>query len=207
MKIKYLIVFLLILMSACAPAENGLPKGLEIDAYEEENPAYLEGEWIVAKVDKVVDGDTIVISQLNVQQVKNSEVVEELSELDSTVRVRFLAIDTPENTKVKQLYGKESTELVKHFLEGREVIIEIDPQATFDKYDRLLGHVFTREGANIQQFLLRNGLARVAYLYDEYQYVDDYLAAEKAARAEQLHIHAIEGYVTERGFDMDVVDR
>ncbi|WP_227937124.1 thermonuclease family protein [Alkalihalobacillus deserti] len=203
MRLKYIFVLLLVLMSACAPAENKLPDSIEID---EENQVYLEGEWIVAKVDRVIDGDTIVISQLNLQHVENQQVVKKLSDQDTAVTVRFLAIDTPENTQTKQVYGKESTELVKQLLEGKEVIIEIDPLATFDKYDRLLGHAFTVEGANIQQLLLRNGLARVAYLYDDYQYVDDFLAAEKKARTEQLSIHSIEGYVTERGFNMDAVN-
>ncbi|MFC0560985.1 thermonuclease family protein [Halalkalibacter alkalisediminis] len=207
MKLTYIVILLVIIMSACAPAEQSLPKGSEIEAFEVENPAYLEGEWLVAQVDRVVDGDTIVISQLNLDQVGNSDIVWELAERESAVRVRFLAVDTPENTKEKQKFGQESTDLVKDLLEGNEVIIELDPKALFDNYDRLLGHVFTVEGANVQQVLLRNGLARVAYLFDDYKYVDDYLDAEEAARSEQLHIHSIEGYVTERGFNMDVVDK
>lgn len=198
---RILLLFLILMMGACAPAEQDILEKIDVEAFIEESPAYLDGEWMIAKVDRVVDGDTMVISPIDVEQVTRLDV------LEPTVRIRFLAIDTPENTKVKQLYGEESTAVVKHLLEGNEVVIELDPKATFDNYDRLLGHVYTVDGVNIQKLLLRNGLARVAYLFDEYKYVEEYQALEQAARSEQLHIHSIKGYVTERGFDMDVVER
>ncbi|MDT8858859.1 thermonuclease family protein [Alkalihalobacillus sp. MEB130] len=200
---KWMLIIFVIGLSACSPAENQAPP---LDLIAEDAP-FLDSDWILASVENVVDGDTIRITDLNVDYVTDPRLVGELEELDtSSVRVRFLAVDTPEDTTVKQLYGRESTELVKELLDRGLVVIEIDENADFDRYDRLLGHIFTVDGVNVQEALLREGLARVAYLYDDYRYVDNYFMAEEAAKAEGLNVHSIEGYVTERGFDMSVVE-
>ncbi|EFV74619.1 hypothetical protein HMPREF1013_05076 [Bacillus sp. 2_A_57_CT2] len=66
-------------------------------------------------------------------------------------------------------------------------------------------HAFI-SGKSIQQVLILEGLVRVAYLYDEYNYSDLYLAAEKKAKESAQNIWSIPGYVNKtNGFDMDVV--
>src|SRR5690606_15091199 len=102
-------------------------------------------------------------------------------------------------------FGKEAKDLVNYMLSNGEVWLEIDDKALFDDYDRMLAHVFTPEGESVQLALLKTGLARVAYLYDNYEHVSNYEAAEDSAKAEKLNIHSIEGYVTDRGFNMNVV--
>ncbi|MCL7746794.1 thermonuclease family protein [Halalkalibacter alkaliphilus] len=201
LKRKILFLAFALLLSACAPVESELPVEIVAD-----DAAFFESDWILASVERVVDGDTIRIKDVNVDYVSDLNLVEELSEVGPSVRVRFLAVDTPEDTNVKQLYGRESTERVQELLGSGYVVIEIDENADFDRYDRLLGHIFTVDGVNVQEVLLREGLARVAYLYDDYKYVDDYFKAEAEALAEGLNVHSIEGYVTDRGFDMSVVE-
>ncbi|WP_052144743.1 thermonuclease family protein [Halalkalibacter okhensis] len=198
---KLLWIVVLIFLSACAPLERERP--IEIVA---EDAAFLDGNWIFASVENIVDGDTIRITDLNLDYVNDPDLVNAFSELDSSIRVRFLAVDSPEDTNEKELYGRESTEHVEELLESGYVVIEMDENADFDRYDRLLGHIFTVDGVNVQESLLKEGLARVAYLYDEYKYVDDYLVAEAGAVAKGINVHSIEGYVTERGFDMSVVE-
>ncbi|WP_052002293.1 thermonuclease family protein [Halalkalibacter wakoensis] len=202
MRLSRIVVGLFVVfLCACAPVEQEVTEGiLASDAL------FWDGQFIVADVERVVDGDTIRITNLNVDYVSDAQLVEELLQIRTPLRVRFLAIDTPEWTNEKQWYGKESTELVQQLLSEENVVIEIDENADFDRFDRLLGHVFTTQGVNVQEELLRNGLARVAYLYDDYQYVDMYIEAEAAAKDEELHIHSIPDYVTERGFDMSVVE-
>lgn len=58
----------------------------------------------------------------------------------------------------------------------------------------------------MQKILLERGYARVAYLHDEFKYVDDYKQAEKVAKRNKIKIHSIPGYVTDYGFDVSVTN-
>src|SRR5699024_7126424 len=124
-------------------------------------------------------------------------------------RVRLLLIDTPEsvhpNGKVEP-FGVESSKYAKDYFKGvRKVTLEIgeDPR---DKYDRLLAHVFV-DGENFNLHMVEQGYARVAYVYEpNTKYVDEFRRAEKEARNRGKKIWSIEGYVTDDGFDMSVVE-
>ncbi|WP_369426017.1 thermonuclease family protein [Cytobacillus pseudoceanisediminis] len=71
---------------------------------------------------------------------------------------------------------------------GKEIEIESDPNADItDKYGRYLIHAFI-SGKSIQQILILEGLVRVAYLYDEYNYTDLYLAAEKSKNSRPKYL-------------------
>ena len=172
----------------------------------------MNGDVLKAEISHIVDGDTISIktSSLNLDQVSDPPTLNELEKImneDKKLNVRFLAVDTPEISNGKnERFGNEARDLVDYMLSNGEVWLEIDEKALFDDYGRLLAHVFTPEGENVQLALLKKGLARIAYLYDDYEHVSDYEAAEDSARSEKLNIHSIEGYVTDRGFNMDVVD-
>lgn len=58
----------------------------------------------------------------------------------------------------------------------------------------------------MQKLLLERGYARVAYLFDDYKYVEDYKQAEEMAKRNKIKIHSIPGYVTDKGFDMSVAE-
>lgn len=74
-----------------------------------------------------------------------------------------------------------------------------------DKYGRYLVHVFI-DGQSIQEKLLLEGLVRVAYLYNEYNYIDMYRTAEQIAKDDRLNIWSIPGYVDDKnGFNMEVI--
>ncbi|WP_078557139.1 thermonuclease family protein [Bacillus alkalicellulosilyticus] len=166
-----------------------------------------KGNWLIGTVERVIDGDTVIVNDLDFSLLKDEKISSRLASMDNSVRVRFLAIDTPEYTDEVELFGKESTEFVKDLVEGQAIYLEIDPKADFDRFDRSLAHVFTENGTNVQEALLANGLARVAYLFDEYKYVDLYLKAQERAMTNKLNVHSIDGYVTDKGFDMSVIPR
>lgn len=102
--------------------------------------------------------------------------------LNKEVTGRFLGINAPEATKTVEKFGPEATAFLTNLIMGKEIEIESDPNADItDKYGRYLIHAFI-SGKSIQQVLILEGLeglVRVAYLYDEYNYTDLYLAAEK----------------------------
>lgn len=126
--------------------------------------------------------------------------------------VRFLLIDTPETSHPKlgeQPFGKEAKEFTHKLLSGKTVVLEKDTSET-DKYDRLLRYVYTPDGRSVQEELLRNGLARVAYVYEpDTKYVDRYREIEKEAAEKKIGIWSVEGYAHighEHGYHTEVFE-
>lgn len=109
------------------------------------------------KFSKCVDGDTAIV------------ILD-----DDEIKLRFLAIDTPESvhpTIGEEEHGKEASEYTCTELKYAEKIeIEYDNNSDkLDKYSRHLVWVFV-DGELLQGKLIEKGLAEVAYLYDDYKY-------------------------------------
>lgn len=108
------------------------------------------------------------------------------------IKVRFLAIDTPETnhpTKGKESYGKEASKFTCNKLKSAEKIqLEYDPNSDkYDKYDRHLGWIFV-DNQLLQKLIIKEGLAKVDYLYDDYKYTDILLSEEKQAANNKIGI-------------------
>ncbi|MBE3102790.1 MAG: thermonuclease family protein [Bacilli bacterium] len=138
-----------------------------------------------------VDGDTAVVHYEG----------EELS-------VRYLLIDTPE-TKHPQMgiqpFGPEASDRNKELINSGKLAIEFDVGERTDRYSRLLAYVYV-DGVSVQETLVREGLARVAYIYPpSTRHLDVYKAAEQEAKDAGRGIWSIENYATEDGFVSDEV--
>lgn len=95
----------------------------------------------VYRVDRVVDGDTLVLAGGH--------------------RVRLIGADTPETVKPNhpvEPWGREATEFTRRFVSGGEVRIEFDGSRN-DKYGRWLAHVWVGDRL-LEEELIRAGLAR-----------------------------------------------
>jgi len=148
---------------------------------------------------RVIDGDTIVVD----------------SEKDEEETVRLLLIDTPETVhpeKEEEIFGKEAKRFVESSLNGT-IYIERGEEEQ-DKFGRTLAYVYNEEpvynsdfvGTSINAQLIRNGFARVAYVYEpNTKYVSKFRDFQEIAKSEELNIWSIEDYVTDEGFDMSVV--
>ena len=89
-----------------------------------------------AKIERVVDGDTAIISFMPEDGTKY------LKE-----RVRFLGVDTPETVhpnKPVQYYGKEASDFTKAQLTDKIVWLQTDVGVK-DRYDRMLAYVWLKE--------------------------------------------------------------
>lgn len=143
------------------------------------------------ELQEVIDGDTLRIKYNG-----------------SSEKVRFLLVDAPETnheTLGEQPYGPEAKEFVKQLLAGQDsVYLEFDVSYR-DKYKRLLAYIYTKDGISLQEQLLKNGLVRVAYIYDpNTKHVDWFKSIQKIAQKEAIGIWSVENYVTNRGYDKDV---
>lgn len=109
-----------------------------------------------ARLAKCIDGDTASF-------VINNEIV----------KVRFLAVDTPEYTTEKEAWGKEASEYVCESLTtAKSITLELDLNSDeYDKYDRLLAWIFVDSNL-LQSSIIEKGLGEVAYLYGDYKYTD-----------------------------------
>lgn len=141
-----------------------------------------------AVVNKVIDGDTIKV------EFKAGEYE----------TIRLLLIDTPETVSPnvpEQPFGKEASDFMKQTL-IKDTVIEIERGIEErDKYGRLLAYVW-KDGKNINEELLRQGLARVAYVYEpNTKYLDEFKKAEQEAKEKGIGIWSIDGYVTDQGFN------
>lgn len=156
---------------------------------EENNKSVKEnkGQTFIAKVVKVIDGDTVKIKLPN----GNEETV------------RLLLIDTPETvhpTKDVQPFGPEASQFSKNLMPtNSEVEVELGIGER-DKYGRLLAYFYV-DGKMVNKMLLEKGLARVAYVYPpNTKYLDEFEAIQKKAQQKEVGIWSIENYVTSRGF-------
>jgi len=178
------------LLSGCTNVEQkaqDFVQELEQDVYEGFFQTISNDQRIPADFVRHVDGDTTVLKIEGKEQ-----------------KVRFLLIDTPEtvkpNTKV-QPFGLEASKRTKELLStAAEITFEYDQGDKKDRYGRALGYIFV-DGTLLQKTLVREGLARVAYVKEpNTKYLLELEEAQEKVKNESLGIWSIPGYVTQRGF-------
>ena len=152
---------------------------------------------VKATVERVVDGDTMKLK---------------LDKTKEVVTLRLLLVDTPESVKKgvdPQPYSIESSNFAKNTLKaGDTVSIEYDEGDKTDKYDRHLGYLwyYSNDNSNWQMFnetLISQGYARVGYIYSQKRHLDEFYKAQDYAKSNKLNIWSVDGYVTDRGYDVD----
>ncbi len=116
-----------------------------------------------AKVERVIDGDTIVLSSGTV--------------------VRYVGITSPEN---HEAFDQDSTEFNKKLVENKTVQLEYDSYKA-DKFGRILAYVISN-GKNVSVELAKHGLAQ-AVIYQKrkpFIYQDQILKAQSYAKRKKL---------------------
>lgn len=140
---------------------------------------------------RVVDGDTLI------------------ADIDGKEEyIRLILVDTPETkhpNKGVEPYGPESTTLMEKTFSPRDPIYLEYGSERRDKYDRILAYVYTKNKEMFNELLLRRGLARVAVFPPNDRYVEHFRSLEAKAAGDGIGIWSIEGYVTDRGFNMNAV--
>ncbi|KMN57414.1 endonuclease [Bacillus velezensis] len=118
--------------------------------------------------------------------------------------VRYLLVDTPKTKKPNscvQPYGEDASARNKQLVNKGKLQLEFDKGDRTDKYGRMLAYVYA-DGKSVQETLLKEGLARVAYVYEpNTKYLDTYKKDEQAAKDKDLKIWSKNGYVTDKGFN------
>lgn len=136
-------------------------------------------ERIEVKLKTCIDGDTARFIMNNKE-----------------IKLRFLAIDTPEVTPSKQEpYGKEAKNFTCDKLtNANKIEIEFDKNSSKkDKYNRYLAWVFYDNNL-LQADLIKQGYAKVAYIYGDYKYTYILNDLEENAKKNKIGIYSSENY-------------
>lgn len=174
-KLLFIVLLVVVLLVACSGEAQ---KASEYPTFE-------------ATVKRVIDGDTLLISYEGKEE-----------------RVRLLLVDTPESVKEGveiQPFAKEASNYVKELLpQGTNIEVELGEQER-DKYERLLAYIYV-DGKMLNEMLIAEGYARVGYVYENNnRHVEQLYEAQEAAKQQKVNIWSIDGYVTDRGYDVDAV--
>lgn len=168
------------------------------DNYSTANNGSVPKSSSEAFIERVVDGDTMKIK---------------LKDSGEIVTLRLLLIDTPESVKPgidPQPYSIDASNFAKELLQvGDKVYLEYDEGDKTDKYDRHLCYLwfYNKEDKSWKMFnekIVEEGLARVGYIYSQRRQLDTLYKAQDKAKARKLNIWSVDGYVTDKGFDVNI---
>lgn len=194
-KFYFALLFLTLLLTACTE-ETGT------DIVETQD---IQG--IVATITATADKhDISQFEEFELQEVIDGDTIR-INYNGKSEKVRFLLVDTPETnheTLGVQPFGPEAKAFTKELLAGQDTVyLEFDVSYR-DKYKRLLAYIYTKDGISVQEQLLKNGLARVAYIYNpNTKHVDWFKSIQKTAQQSASGIWSVEDYVTNRGYDKE----
>lgn len=115
-----------------------------------------------ASVQRVVDGDTVVLS--------------------SAGKVRLIGVDTPEVYGQRECFGEDASRYAKRQLEGQDVRYTVGEEAR-DRYGRLLAYVWLKDGRSFNAMLVAHGYATPLTIEPNSGYAPTF--ARLASRARQ----------------------
>ena len=115
------------------------------------------------RIERVIDGDTLVISTIGT--------------------VRLIGVDTPETvhpTQPVQRFGREASEFLRDLALGEAVRVDYDQTRT-DRYGRTLAYVYLESGVFVNLEIIRQGYG-FAYTAFPFRFIAEFRAAEREAR-------------------------
>jgi micrococcal nuclease len=116
-----------------------------------------------ARVDNVVDGDTVILA--------------------TGQKVRLLGIDAPElerEGRPADFLAHKAKRVLTDLSQGKQVHLEYD-QLRYDRYGRILAFIFLPDGTNLSRELVRQGLAHVYTVPPNMGFRGELLAAQRKA--------------------------
>ena len=182
-------------------AENGSSIEIEKDEEKQETaaPAVVEKKESAAVAPKPGTTDQIPVTLVSTTDGDTIRIMYN----GKNEAVRYLLIDTPETSHPrlgKQPFGPEAKERNRALVNSGKLTIEFDIGEKRDKYDRLLAYVYV-DGKSVQETLLTEGLARVAYVYPpNTRHLTPYEKAQQEAKNKKRGIWSVEDYATDSGF-------
>lgn len=120
-------------------------------------------------VNYVHDGDTLFLETAD----------------DDNLKVRLLAVDTPE---VGDCDGSAATEFLRDLLPEGTTVFTVADADPLDQYGRSLLMLWTADGTLVNLELVEKGYAEAVFIGDNHMFENEFEAAEDAAQASSLGI-------------------
>lgn len=128
----------------------------------------LTGSYDTVTLEKVVDGDTIVVN-IN----------------GSSEKVRFIGIDTPESVHADEsknnIYGQMASDYTKELLSGVTTLYLTYDEEKTDQYDRTLAYVWLSEPDTVEEKEIENQMLNAVLVKNGYAYNKVYMPNTKYA--------------------------
>ena len=118
-----------------------------------------------ATVNYVHDGDTIFLT----------------TPADPNLKVRLLAVDTPEVGDNAECYGDEATTFTRALLPEGSTVYTAPDVSPLDQYGRSLLFVWTESGELVNYSLVSAGMAEAVFIGENRLYESEFEAAEEVA--------------------------
>lgn len=122
------------------------------------------GATATATVTRVVDGDTVILSDIG--------------------RSRLIGVDTPEVRGRRACFGAQASAFAKRILDGRRVRYELGAEKR-DRYGRALVYVWLADGRLFNAMLIAGGYARTLEIAPNLRYAERLRARARDARREE----------------------
>lgn len=147
-------------------------KNSTVNNIDKKNLLNLSSQKFNAKVENVVDGDTIYV-------IFNNGILND----GKKYKIRLIGIDTPESKHLNKTKNTKegiiAYEYTKKMLEGKDVIVEFDIAQT-DKYGRILAYIWLNNEL-YNKHLLDVGYAKIMTIQPNSKYVEELKNAQKKA--------------------------
>lgn len=115
------------------------------------------------RVERVVDGDTIILEGIG--------------------SVQLIGVDIPETvhpTRPVERFGREASAFTKSMAEGKRIRLEYD-QDRKDRYDRTLAYAYLEDGTFLNAEIVRQGYGH-AYTQFPFKYMEEFRYLEREAK-------------------------
>jgi micrococcal nuclease len=125
-----------------------------------------------ARVARVVDGDTVVLTGIS------------LGDVDARTggrRARLIGIDTPEVHGGVECLGREASAFTHRVLDGADVLVDFDVD-TIDRYQRALVYIWQADGTFFNGRIVAEGLASPYTVPPNARYADLFVRLARHAR-------------------------
>lgn len=112
-----------------------------------------------------------------VVKIKDGDTIEILTSTNENITIRLIEIDCPEK---KQPFGQKAKQFTSDFCSGK--FVEIIGKKK-DRYGRTLAFVIDENGTNLNEELVKNGLA---WWYEKYSKSENLFNLERHAKMNKL---------------------
>lgn len=173
-----IVVFVALLFAFCArsaPLDRQAPAPLGVTnsvspAAKTASPTEPFGER--AKVVRIVDGDTLVLSAIDIGAVDSQT---------GGRKARLIGVDTPEVYGGAECMGREASAFARRELYAKEVVVAFDVDSV-DRYGRALVYVWSIDGVFFNERIVAEGFASPMTVPPNVRYAELFVRAAREAR-------------------------